>query len=232
MYNTLKMIKDNLAKIRFRVQEACARAGRNPAEITLVAVSKNRGIDEIKAAISCGLTDIGENRVQEALLKFNLLRTAKLRTHMVGHLQANKVKPAVRIFDLIHSVDSLRLAEEIDRQALKINKVQDALLEIKTSPEEAKYGIQPEEAIEIIGQITKLRNIRLRGLMTIAPLVDNPEQARLYFKILKELFNKVNLLSTIGYRLSAISMGMTDDFQIAIEEGATMIRLGRAIFEG
>ncbi len=225
------MIKDNVAKIHCQIQEACARTGRSPSEITLVAVSKNRGIEEIKEAIACGLTDIGENRVQEALLKFNILRTPNslLRTHMAGHLQANKVKDAIRIFDLIHSVNSLRLAEEIDKQALKINKVQDLLLEIKTSPEETKYGIAPEEAIEVIGQITKLSNIRLCGLMTIAPLVDKPEEARPYFRMLRELRDK---LLTPNSQLRTLSMGMTDDFQIAIEEGATMLRLGRAIFEG
>lgn len=228
------MIKDNFVKISQQTQAACARSGRSPSEVTLVAVSKNRGLGQIKEAIACGLTDIGENRVQEAILKFNLLRTAnsKLRTHLVGHLQTNKAKEAVKIFDLIHSVDSLRLAEEIDKQALKINKVQDALLEIKTSPEEAKYGIAPEETIEIAGKIAKLKNIRLCGLMTIAPLVNGPQESRPYFKTLKELFDKINSLPIIDHKLSVISMGMTDDFQIAIEEGATMIRLGRAIFEG
>jgi len=236
------MIKENIAKIHQQVQDACVRAKRDPFEITLVAITKNRGVEEIKEAIVCGITDIGENRVQEALLKYGDMRYACLpdrqaisdkpiKWHMAGHLQTNKVKDAVKIFDLIHSVDSLRLAQEIDKQARKINKIQGALLEIKTSPEETKYGISMEEAIGVAGQVAKLKNIRLSGLMTIAPLARDPEEARPYFKILKGLFDKINSLSNIDHRLSVISMGMTDDFVVAIEEGATMIRLGRAIFE-
>ncbi len=229
------MIKDNVAKIRCQIRQACVKAGRDPSEITLVAVSKNRGPEAIREAVSCRITDIGENRVQEAATKYNNLQFPlghQPKWHLVGHLQTNKVKEAVKIFDLIHSVDSLRLAEEIDKQALKLDKVQDLLLEIKTSPEETKYGIKPEEAIEIAGRIARLSNIRLCGLMTIAPLMDNSEGARPYFKTLKGLFDKINSLAAISHKLSIVSMGMTDDFAVAIEEGATMIRLGRAVFEG
>lgn len=194
-----------------------------PAGVTIVAVSKGRSIEEIKEAVAAGITDIGENKVQEALLKYRELPTIKW--HMVGHLQANKVKDAVKIFDLIQSVDSLHLAQEIDKQALKINKIQDILIEIKTSPEETKFGLKPEEAIPAIKEIAKLKNINIKGLMTIAPIVDDPEKTRPYFRLLRDLRDEIN-------KFQIFSMGMTDDFKIAVEEGATMVRLGRAIFEG
>ena len=147
----------------------------------------------------------------------------RIKWHMVGHLQRNKVKDAVRIFDLIHSVDSLRLAEKIDAEAGKISKVQDILLEIKTSPEAAKSGLSAQEAGEVVEKIADLKNIRLNGFMTIAPAVNNPEEARPYFRMLKDLRDKIN-------DLRHLSMGMTDDFEIAIEEGADIIRVGRGVF--
>ena len=150
---------------------------------------------------------------------------------MVGHLQTNKVKDATKIFDLIHSVDSLHLAQEIDKQAARINKAQDILIEIKTSPEANKFGLKPDDAVEVIKEIVKLKNINLRGLMTIAPIVDNPEKARIYFRMLKELRERIcSQLSAFSSQL-ILSMGMTDDFEVAIEEGADMVRLGRVIFE-
>ena len=158
-------------------------------------------------------------------------RPSTIRWHMVGHLQTNKVKDAVKIFDLIHSVDSAHLAAEIDKQALKINKIQDILIEIKTSPEVTKSGIKPDEAIEVIKEIDKFKNINIKGLMTIAPLADDPQKARPYFRMLRELMDKINALHVTPNRLHVLSMGMTDDFEIAIEEGSTMVRLGRAIFE-
>jgi len=228
------MIKDNLAKVRERVKAACLRSGSDPASVTVIAVSKGRSIEQIEEAARAGITDIGENKVQEALLKYKALSTingqpSTIKWHMVGHLQTNKVKEAVRIFDFIHSVDSLRLAQEIDKQAAKIQKVQDVLIEVKTSPEVAKYGVSPDEAGKFIQEASRLKNIRIRGLMTIAPAVDNPEKTRPYFQALKRLFNQ---LSAISYQLSAISMGMSDDFEVAVEEGATMVRIGRAIFAG
>jgi len=244
------MIKDNIQQIRRRIGLACAKVGRNPEEITLVAVTKNRPIEQIEEVIRCGITDIGENKVQEAFLKFKnkandfiFCRGTACRAptlHMIGHLQTNKAKEAVRIFDLIHSVDSPHLAAEINKQAAKINKIQDVLLEIKTSPEATKFGILPEDALEIFKRVgangrSPLRNIKVRGLMTIAPLVDNPEKARLYFKQLRELAEQYlsrgerPFAPTSGNRM-ILSMGMTDDFEVAIEEGATMVRLGRAIF--
>lgn len=223
------MIRENIARIR----EGILR----PNQITIVAVSKGRAIEEIKAAIDAGITDIGENRVQEAMIKYNQLLTTDcglptVRWHMMGRLQTNKVRDAVKIFDLIQSVDTLHLAAEIDKQAAKIKKIQDILIEIKTSPEATKFGLKPDEAIEVIKEIGKLKNINIKGLMTIAPMVDNPEKTRPYFRMLRELQDKINALWTMDYRLSTLSMGMTNDFGVAIEEGSNMIRLGRAIFEG
>jgi pyridoxal phosphate enzyme (YggS family) len=149
---------------------------------------------------------------------------------MVGHLQTNKVKEAVKIFDLIHSVDSLYLAREIDKQAATVNKIPGILLQVKTSPEATKFGVKPEETIELIKEIAKLKNVKIRGLMTIGPAVDNPEKARPYFRVLRELKDKINDLRFTSCELRILSMGMSDDFEIAIEEGATMIRLGRVIF--
>jgi pyridoxal phosphate enzyme (YggS family) len=149
---------------------------------------------------------------------------------MVGHLQANKVKYAVKLFDLIQSVDSLRLAEEINKESAKINKIQDILLEVKTSPEATKFGLMSEGAVEVIKEISRLKNIRIQGLMTIAPIVDNPQLARPYFRMLRDLRDKICQLPFANYHLPILSMGMTDDFEVAIEEGATMVRIGRAIF--
>lgn len=230
------MIRQNLLNIRERITSICSRVNRKPGEITIVAVAKNRSSAQIKEAIDAGVYDIGENRVQEAAPKFNDLRSAicdrPLRWHMVGHLQTNKVKEALKMFSCIQSVDSLHLALEIDKQAVKINKIQDIMLEVKTSPETTKFGLKPQELAGAIKEIARLKNLKILGLMTIAPLSDEPEQARLYFRELRELRDEINRSSLIAYRLSDLSMGMTDDFAVAIEEGATMVRLGRAIFEG
>lgn len=229
------MFRDNLLKVKERIACVCAKFNRDPSQVAIVGVSKGRTVDDIRQAIAEGITEIGENKVQEARLKYNELsnigyRLPVIKWHMVGHLQANKVKEAVKIFDLIQSVDSLHLAVEIDKQASRINKIQDVLIEVKTSPEAAKFGLNPEEAIEVIKEIPKRKNINLKGLMTIAPAVDNPNKARPYFKILRELLNKINELPVAGYQLRILSMGMSDDFEVALEEGSNMVRLGRAIF--
>ncbi len=241
------MIRENVLKIKERISLVCSKINRDPNSITIVAVSKGRTKEEIREAIETSITDIGESKVQEAILKYNELRTIlrqaqdtsskdtegirsesqelrAIKWHLVGHLQTNKAKDAVEIFDLIHSVDSLRLAQKINEEANKINKVQDILMQVNTSGEVSKFGLKPFETIEVIKEIRKLKNIDIKGLMTIAPLIDDPEKTRSYFKILRELRDKINELRTL-------SMGMTDDFEVAIEEGANMIRLGRAIFE-
>ncbi|MFA5275960.1 MAG: YggS family pyridoxal phosphate-dependent enzyme [Candidatus Omnitrophota bacterium] len=227
------MIKDNIGKVRERIAAVCAKIGRNPEDITIVAISKGRPAEAIKEVVDSGICDIGENKVQEALLKYyaiNELNISTLRWHMVGHLQSNKVKDAVRIFDLIQSVDSLHLAQEIDKQAAKINKLQDVLVEIKTSPEESKSGITPRAAVGLINEIVKLKNVRIKGLMTIAPIVDEAQKAREYFQELKEFKEKIDSFHLEACSMRFLSMGMTDDYEAAIEEGSNMLRLGRAIF--
>lgn len=229
------MIKDNISEINGRIKSVCSKINIDPNSLIIVCVSKNKTIEQIKEVINSGLTNIGENRVQEAVSKYSAIRTTqyaqRIKWHMVGCLQTNKVKEAVKIFDLIHSVDSLRLAQEIDKQAARINKVQEILVEVKTSPEAAKSGIKPEKTVEFVQEISRLANIRVTGLMTIAPLADDPQNSRLYFRALRELRDKINELSVFSSQLTTLSMGMSDDFEIAIEEGSNMIRLGRAVFD-
>jgi len=230
------MIRDNIGKIRERVAAACAKVKRDPASIAIVAISKGRTVEQVKEAVEAGILDIGENRVQEAMLKLRGF-TPQIKKHMVGHLQTNKAKDAVSIFDLIQSVDSVRLAQEIDKQACKINKVQDILVEIKVSQEDSKSGLTARAGIDAIIGMIKLSNIRIRGLMTIAPLVSKAEDARPFFRELISFRDKIyefGLTQPDGKKLSEdlkiISMGMSDDFETAIEEGSTMVRIGRAIF--
>jgi pyridoxal phosphate enzyme (YggS family) len=230
------MIKENILNIKERISLVCSKINRNLESITIVAVSKGRTEEQIKEVIKEGITDIGENRVQEALIKYNeQLRTnneQRTKWHMVGHLQTNKVKEAVRIFHLIQSVDSLHLAFEIDKQAAKINKIQDILVQVNISGKNNKFGLKPNEIIEVIKEAAKFKNINISGLMTIAPIVDKPQKTRPYFRMLRDLEDEINQLRTMNCKLQTLSMGMTDDFEVAIEEGSNMLRLGRAIFEG
>jgi len=215
------MIKENVERVRQRIAQASTKIKADPDKITIVCVTKGRTMAQIQEAVESGLKKIGENRVQEALEKYKEI--PGVEWHMIGHLQSNKVKDAVKIFSLIHSVDSINLTKEIDKQAAKINKIQDILLEVKTSPEPSKLGINPEILDDVIAKIKEFKNINIKGLMTIAPLVDNANDARPYFAKLRQLRDKLN-----PHWL--LSMGMSDDFQVAIEEGADIVRIGRAIF--
>ncbi|MDD5128208.1 MAG: YggS family pyridoxal phosphate-dependent enzyme [Candidatus Omnitrophica bacterium] len=215
------MIKENILRIKERIAVSCAKVKADPRDITVLCVTKGRQVREILEAVGSGFNHLGENRVQEAKEKYRLIPSADWQ--MIGHLQVNKVKEALKIFSLIHSVDSIKLAQEINRQAQKINKIQDVLLEVKTSLELTKSGFIPEAFADEVGEILNLDNLRVKGLMTIAPLVDDPEEARQYFAKLRYLRDKIN-------PSWVLSMGMTDDFEVAIEEGADIIRLGRAIF--
>ena len=215
------MIKENIEIIRGRIAEVCARIKVDPDKITVICVTKARPVSQIQEAVSLGLKHIGENRVQEALVKYKQIPDVKW--HMVGHLQSNKVKDALEIFDLIHSVDSISLAQEINKQAVKINKTQNILLEVKTSPEVRKFGFKPEILEEACGEISKFQNIKIKGLMTIAPLLDQASQARPYFSKLRQLRDQLN-------PAWLLSMGMSDDFEVAIEEGSDIVRIGRGIF--
>lgn len=221
------MIAENLAQLRAKIEETCKRSGRNPDEVKLIAVSKYFGVDAIIEAKNCGLTDFGENRAQELTLKYEKLGNS-VTWHMIGTLQKNKVKYAVSAAELIHSVDSLELVEEINKRAEKIVKVQKILLEVKTSEEDTKSGLETEnEILSIVKRCSELNNIELKGLMTMAPLTEDANIIRKSFRDLRNLKDQIN---NKGYNLTELSMGMTSDFEIAIEEGATMIRIGSAIF--
>jgi pyridoxal phosphate enzyme (YggS family) len=230
------MNKASVQQVYERITRSCRRAERAPETVTVVAVSKGRPVADIQDALAAGFVNIGENRVQEARMKYAhfqrlQLSPPALRWHMVGHLQTNKVKDAVTLFDLIQSVDSMRLAQEIDKCAAQTNKIQDVLLEVKVSPEEAKGGVAVKEASAIAQQIRLLPHIALKGLMTVAPLCNDAEETRPFFKMLRSLFDAMNKGEFRDCPLPVLSMGMSDDFEVAIEEGATMVRLGRALFE-
>lgn len=208
-------------ELKARVNRAAERANRSPAEITIVAVSKGVDSAAIEKALEAGITNIGENRVQEAMTKIEVISSSGLRPiwHMVGHLQRNKVKTALELFDIIHSIDSLRLAEALSRQAENIIPV---LIQVNIPGEETKSGFPQSEVSKALEEIASLPGLRVDGLMTIAPLTDDPEEVRPIFRRLRELRDSLGL--------EHLSMGMTDDFEVAIEEGATMVRIGRAIF--
>jgi pyridoxal phosphate enzyme (YggS family) len=221
------MIAENLAVLRQKIEETCKRSGRNPDEVKLIAVSKYFGVDSIIEAKNCGLTDFGENRAQELTLKYEKLGN-DVTWHFIGTLQKNKVKYAVNAAELIHSVDSLELVEEINARAEKLGKVQNILLEVKTSEEKTKSGLETEnEILSIVKRCSELNNIGLMGFMTMAPLTEDANIIRKSFRDLRNLKDQIN---NKGYSLTELSMGMTSDFEIAIEEGATMIRIGSAIF--
>jgi hypothetical protein len=222
-------IADNLKTIQNRIAAAAKRAGRDPASIRLVTVTKTVSIERIREALSSGATILGENRVQEAKEKIEQLGQIA-SWHLIGHLQTNKAKYAVKLFDLIHSVDSLELAAEIDKQAAKTGKVQDVLIEVSIAGEAAKAGVGIDDAVSLVRQAATLRNIRIKGLMTMPPYSDNPEDSRPYFRKLKELSSIIEKVNIHGVSMAELSMGMSGDFEVAIEEGATLVRVGTAIF--
>ena len=221
-------IKDNVLEVKRRIEAACKRVNRSPEEVILLAASKTRTPSEIVEAFEAGIRVFGENRVQEAMEKIVKLKDLPVEWHMIGHLQKNKAKHAVKLFDLIHSVDSESLALELDKRARSLGKVQRVLIEVKLSPEETKYGCLPEDVKPLVDQILKLDGLRLEGFMTIPPYSENPEDSRVYFSMLREIKTEIEELFSL--KLPHLSMGMTNDFEIAIEEGATIVRIGTAIF--
>ncbi len=222
-------IRENVDHVRERIGAAAERALREPDEITLVAVTKTVEPPAIAEAIAAGITVIGENRVQEAERKFESGLPA-VEKHLIGHLQTNKVRKALELFDVIQSVDSLRLAREISTRCEAGGLSIDVLVEVNTSGEDSKYGLPPEEAVETIGEIADLGGIRVRGLMTIGAFLPDPEDVRPCFRQLREVRDAVEEKVIPGVSMDHLSMGMTNDFEVAIEEGATIVRVGRAIF--
>lgn len=194
-----------------------------------MAVTKTATMGQIEEAINAGVKIIGENRVQDAKEKYQIL-TAGIEWHLIGHLQTNKVKYAVEIFNCIHSVDSIKLAQEIDKRSKQFGKIMDVLVEVNVSGEESKYGIKPEEVKPFIKNISEFLRIKVRGLMTIAPIVKDKEEVRPYFRKLRELSKEIKSKNIENVKMDYLSMGMTKDFEIAIEEGANMVRIGRGIF--
>jgi pyridoxal phosphate enzyme (YggS family) len=222
-------IGSNLESVRKRIADAARRSGRDPDDILLVAVAKMVGVPEILCAADLGVDIIGENRVRETAAKRDRVGD-RVKWHMVGHLQRRKVRDAVSIFDHIHSVDSLALAEEIDKRCVAAGKTMPVLFEVNVSGEETKSGLSPDETPGVIRQAAALEHIRIEGLMTMAPLVPDPEEARPCFRELARLAESVEREGTPNVTLKHLSMGMTNDFEVAIEEGSTMVRVGTAIF--
>lgn len=223
------MVADNLKNVTRRIATCCEKSGRGLEEILLVSVTKDASVEAAREALDAGERNLGENRIQGALEKYGAIGDSAI-WHLIGHLQTNKARDAVRIFSLIHSVDSIRLAQAIDKEAAKIGKVQDILIQVNVAGEVAKFGIRPSEAEGLIKAIAAYPNIRAQGLMTIGPIVDDPEKARPHFRALRELRDDLNRKNAAGYNLRHLSMGMTDDFEVAIEELSTIVRIGRAIF--
>ncbi len=217
-------ICENLQTIRRRIDAAARKTGRTEKDIVLVVVTKTRSVAEIREALACGATDLGENYVQEAESKYSEIGNVP-KWHMIGHLQRNKVKHAVEFFDMIQSVDSEEIAKEIGRRAEAIGRCIDVLVEVKVSSEPTKFGVGCDEALRLVDRISEISGIRVCGLMGMAPIVLDPEAARPYFAKLKEIWDKLPKEQRLY-----LSMGMTQDFEVAIEEGSNMVRIGTAIF--
>lgn len=222
-------ISENIDSIREKINAAAKRAGRNPEDILLLVVSKTVDVPRIKAAVDCGFTSLGENRVQEIMDKYEPMGE-NVKWHLIGHLQTNKVKYIIDKVVLIHSVESIKLAEEIDKQAKKQSVVADILVEINMADEGSKFGINPNEAESFITEVSKFDNIRVRGLMTVAPNVENGEENRVYFRNMKQLLVDINAKKINNISMDVLSMGMTGDYETAVEEGATIVRVGTGIF--
>jgi len=223
------LVKENLSVVENNIQAACKRAGRLREEVTLIAVSKTKPVSMIQEAMKEGIMDFGENKVQELKSKYEML-PKHLRWHLIGHLQTNKVKYIVDKTVLIHSVDSYKLAEQINKEALKKGIICNALIEVNIAGEETKFGVSADEVYPLIREISKYLNLRIKGLMTIAPFVDNPEKNREHFRNLRQLNIDIKSKNIDNVTMDILSMGMTGDYEVAVEEGATMIRVGTGIF--
>ncbi len=224
------VVRENIARLRGQVLAAAVKAGRNPADIKIIAVTKNVPEERMLEALREGITELGENRVQDLLAKQPRFGPG-VHWHLIGHLQTNKVKSVVGRVDLIHSLDSWRLACELDRRSREAGLVSEVLVQVNVSGEKSKHGLDPTEVPDFIRSGLDLAGISVRGLMTIAPLVDDPEEVRPVFRDLKRLFDSIRL-SIPAVSMTYLSMGMTNDYRVAVEEGANMLRVGTAIFSG
>lgn len=223
------MLKDQLQEVEKRIQAACDRAGRKREEVTLIAVSKTKPVETLQEAYDLGVRIFGENKVQELTAKYEAL-PKDIHWHMIGHLQTNKVKYIIDKAELIHSVDSLKLAETIEKEAAKHDLIADILVEVNVAEEESKFGMKMEEVIPFVEKVSAFPHVRVRGLMTIAPFVEDPEENRSIFADLHKLYIDIKKKNHDNDTVSVLSMGMTNDYEVAIEEGATMVRIGTGLF--
>ena len=223
------MLKENIDNVRANIKRACERAKRNVDEVTLIAVSKTKPLSDIEELITYGETEFGENKVQELVDKYEHV-SKPVDWHLIGHLQTNKVKYIVDKACLIHSVDSVHLAKEIEKEAAKHNVIVNILIQVNIAHEDTKFGIDATEIYNMIDEIKDYEHVRVKGLMTIAPFVDNPEENRVHFRNLHQLLLDIKSRNIDNIDMSILSMGMTNDYEVAIEEGATMVRVGTVIF--
>lgn len=223
------MLKENYDQVAKKVEEACMRAGRNKEEVTIIAVSKTKPLANVVELQSHGVMDFGENKVQELCSKYEEIEKP-VKWHLIGHLQTNKVKYIVDKVELIHSVESLKLAKQISKEAVKKDVTVPVLIQVNVANEDTKFGLETEEVVALVEEAAKLPNIKIKGLMTIAPFVDDPEDNRIYFRELKQLFIDIKEKNIDNVDMEILSMGMTGDYEVAIEEGATMVRVGTGIF--
>lgn len=223
------MIQKNIKETQEKIRQACIRAGRAEAEVTLIAVSKTKPLSMIEDAYAAGMRQFGENKPQEMRDKAKIF-SSPVNWHMIGSLQTNKIKYVVGTACMIHSVDSLSLAYAINKEAIKKELIMDILLEVNVAAEESKHGFSPEEILSVVQELAALSNIRLRGLMTVAPYTENAEENRIYFKKMKEILVDINAKNIDNVFMDCLSMGMSSDYEVAIEEGATMVRIGTGIF--
>lgn len=231
MGENFEFIEKNLHIIREKIEKAAIKSGRKLEDITLVAVSKTVEPDKIMKAIDLGITELGENRVQELSEKYDIINSNyNCNWHLIGHLQTNKVKYVVDKVKMIHSVDRYELAVEINNRAQKIGRTIDILIQVNVSGEESKFGVSPDSAIDLIEQIAKLENVRIRGLMTMAPYASNPETVRYVFSGLRKLSIDIEKENINNIVMDYLSMGMSNDFEVAIEEGANLVRIGTSLF--
>jgi len=223
-------VAENVERVQQRIRRACGRSGRAVEDVRLVAVSKTMPAESVRQAYAAGLREFGENRVQEAAAKRLALQDIDAVWHLIGHLQSNKAKQACQLFDWIHSLDSLHLAEKIDRAAAELGRKLPVLIEVHLGEEASKFGVEEDELVRLSEQVGALPSLELRGLMTLPPFFDDPEDVRPFFRRLRELAARIEARNLPGVSMRELSMGMSHDFEIAIEEGATLVRVGTAIF--
>lgn len=223
------MLRDNFKEVESKICAACERSGRSRDEVTLIAVSKTKPVEMLQEAYDFGTRIFGENKVQEIVDKYDVL-PKDISWQMIGHLQRNKIKYIIDKVDMIHSVDSYRLAESIEKEAAKKDVDINILIEVNVAREDSKFGVMPEDTFDLVKEIAKLSHVHIQGLMTIAPFVDNPEENRKYFNQLRKLSVDIDAKKVDNVIMAVLSMGMTNDYEVAIEEGATMIRVGTGLF--